>query len=271
MPACAALDPAAGGQGEQLGAEADAEQRGAGPPRPRPSGRGCAAARGRARPPRRPSSRRARRARRRRARSAGSGSPRSGRRTSSCGGGLEVRRLEPAETGVRPGAGRRGREGHCRPHEQREVAVELERGDLLAVVRPLLRACCAGRSRTRPRRASPRRSSESSMMRDRLGQARGQRLDAERPALGVGQRPDVVLGALGQVEALVDALQAGGQHHARTPGRGCRRSRARGTRPGSSCPCRACTSARGSVPSGCCGPSRRSSAPRRRPTAACRS
>ena len=49
---------------------------------------------------------------------------------------------------------------------------------------------------------------------------RGQRLDAERPALGVGQLPDVVLGALGELVALLDALEAGVEHAPRTPGTG---------------------------------------------------
>ena len=44
------------------------------------------------------------------------------------------------------------------PSEPRQVAVELEAADLVAVVEPLLRACCAGRSRRRARRGCRRRA-----------------------------------------------------------------------------------------------------------------
>ena len=46
----------------------------------------------------------------------------------------------------------------------------------------------------------------------RLAERARQRLDAERAALGLGERPDVVLGARRQLVALLDALEPGREH-----------------------------------------------------------
>ena len=48
---------------------------------------------------------------------------------------------------------------------------------------------------------------------DGLAEVLRQRLDAHRAALGVGERPDVVVGAGRELVALLDALEARGQHH----------------------------------------------------------
>ena len=128
---------------------------------------------------RRPSPRRGRRAPSCPAGRRAAASPRSGRRSSTQRRrGARAGSSRP-ESGVvlvhddeHPGTGRgvrRWRRRGQRRHrssvfvrsgrsQQREVAVQLERGDLVAVLLPLRRACCAGRSRRRPRRGSRRRA-----------------------------------------------------------------------------------------------------------------
>src|SRR4051794_35608060 len=95
--------------------------------------------------------------------------------------------------------------------EHRQVALQLVLGDLGTVVAPLLPLV-------------PQEEVE-----DVLAEGRGDQLavlhhgdglveaarelpDAERPALAVGQAPDVVLGLVGEVVALFDALEPCGQH-----------------------------------------------------------
>ena len=105
---------------------------------------------------------------------------------------------EPARPGARPRAGRRGPRGRSpaqRRHSTGEVAVQLERRDLAAVVVPL--GPLVAQEEVEDVLAERLGDQLAALHRpDRLGQAGRQRLDAERPPLAVGQRPDVVLGAL---------------------------------------------------------------------------
>ncbi len=135
--------------------------------------------------------------------------------------------------------------------------------------RPTPRACCAGRSRRRARPACRRAARSARRSRSRRTGCLRQRLDAEARALALGQRPDVVLGLARQVVVLLDALHAGGQHDGERQVGVARGVDGAQLDPGRLALVAACTSAPGSSPSGCCGPSRRTTAPRRRTSAAC--
>ena len=78
--------------------------------------------------------------------------------------------------------------------EPRQVAVAARTGSPGCGSPPTPPACCAGRSRRRARRGCRRPAREPSISEIASLRVDGQRLDAHRPALAVGQRPDVVLG-----------------------------------------------------------------------------
>src|SRR5919202_725472 len=135
------------------------------------------------------------------------GSPRSGRRTSTAAAAARCGRSRPRPPSSWCWTTRIVVTGAS---QHRQVAVELERGDLLAVLDPPLALV----SQEEVEHAlTERLGDEFGLLhdRDRLGEARRQGLDAQRTALAVGQRPDVVLGAVGQVEALVDAPEPRGE------------------------------------------------------------
>src|SRR5665647_636976 len=99
--------------------------------------------------------------------------------------------------------------GRCSQH--RQVPHELERGHLSAVGVPLL-ALVAQHEVEHVLAEGLGHKLGRLHDRDRLLEGGGQRLDAEGPALAVGQLPDVVLRAVGQLVALFDALEAGCEH-----------------------------------------------------------
>src|SRR6478752_7033749 len=112
-------------------------------------------------------------------------------------------------TGIDPGAreltaGRRS--------QARQVALELEGRHLVAVVVPL--GPLVAQEELEGVLAEGLGDELAALHDgDRLVQAGGQRLDAHRLALGVGQAPDVVLGLRREVVALLDALQPRGQQY----------------------------------------------------------
>src|SRR6478609_5975524 len=96
--------------------------------------------------------------------------------------------------------------------EHREEAAQLVGGDLRAVLLPLALLVLQHEVE---HVLAQRLGDELGPLhdRDRVLQRGGQRLDAQRAALGVGQLPHVVVGALGQLVALLDALEARGEQH----------------------------------------------------------
>src|SRR6202030_615464 len=90
--------------------------------------------------------------------------------------------------------------------EHREVAAQLVLGDLAAVLLPLLALVAQEEVEdVLPQRLRDQLAVLHDL--DGLVQVLGQRPDAERAALGGGQRPHVVLGSGGQLVVAFDTLQ----------------------------------------------------------------
>ena len=203
--------------------------------------------------------------------SAGSASPAHGRHTS---------RTAPASSSQTPTSARRAgglvlddedaRTRRGRRSQDRQHHVPLVGGDLGAVLLPL--GALVAQEEVVDVLAQ-RLGQQLGVLgdADRVAQVPGQRLDAERPALALGERPDVVLGLARAARSPPRCPSCRRPGSPRRRGRGCRPRRWCAARRGSTGPCWACTSAPGSSPSGCCGPSRCTTAPRRRRAAACRS